>query len=136
MFFVRLVFFFYIGEGSETLNMSSQQLGEMLEGNFADKCGGKFLFMSMGGLEGRVDQIYKKLLGIYSNYLIPFSYDRVNNHNKSHPNLRKSRGQPSELKFSPKIQRISKIYEGDNFVVVFSIFMLLKDIFNEFQPDL
>ena len=34
----------------------------------------------------RVDQVFKKLLGIYSNYLISFSYIRVNTPNKFHPN--------------------------------------------------
>ena len=29
--------------------MSSKQLGEMVEGNSADTCAGKFLLMSMGG---------------------------------------------------------------------------------------
>ena len=34
---------------SETLDMSSKQLGEMFEGDSADMSGGKFPLMSMGG---------------------------------------------------------------------------------------
>ena len=86
--------------------------------------------MSSNGV--RVDQICKKLLGIYSNYLIPFSYIRVNTSKKFHSNPSNFRGPSSELKISPKIQRISEIYKGENFAVIFSIFMLLKDICNAF----
>ena len=41
--------FFEIFDISETLDMSSKQLGEMFEGDSADTCGGKFPLMSMGG---------------------------------------------------------------------------------------
>ena len=56
---------------------------------------------NLGDLEiwySRVDQICKKLLGIYSNYLIPLSYIRVNTPTKCHPNPSKFRVPPSELK--------------------------------------
>ena len=36
-------------EFSETFEMSSKQLGDMVEGNSADTCAGKFPLMSMGG---------------------------------------------------------------------------------------
>ena len=36
-------------EFSETFEMSSKQSGEMVEGNSADRCTGKFPLMSMGG---------------------------------------------------------------------------------------
>jgi hypothetical protein len=51
---------------------------------------------------------------------------------KFHPNPKKIRGPPSDLKISPKIQRISKIYKGEIFTVVFLICMVLKDICIEF----
>ena len=44
-----LGFVFEISEISETLDMSSKQLGDMFEGDSADMCGGKFPLMSMGG---------------------------------------------------------------------------------------
>ena len=65
----------------------------------------------------RVDQVSKKLLGIYSNYLIPFSYIRVNT--QFHPYPSKFRGSPSELNICPKIPKISEIYKGEILAVVF-----------------
>ena len=72
----------------------------------------------------RVDQICKMLLGIYSNYLIPLSYIRVNTSKRFHSNPSNFRGPSSELKINPKIQRISNIYKGVIFAEVFSIFMI------------
>ena len=43
IFFVVVIF-----EISETLDMSSKQLGEMFEGDSANSCGGKFLLNLMG----------------------------------------------------------------------------------------
>ena len=43
---------FDIFEISETLDMSSKELGDMSEGDSADTCGGKFPIMSMGGRAG------------------------------------------------------------------------------------
>ena len=45
IFYVFLYFFKF----SETLEMSSKQSGEMVEGNSADMCAGKFVLMSIGG---------------------------------------------------------------------------------------
>ena len=36
-------------EGSKTLDMTSEGLWEMFEGDFADTCAEKFLLMLMGG---------------------------------------------------------------------------------------
>ena len=48
-FFWFCVFVDVIFEISETLDMSSNQLGMVFEGDSADTCGGKFSHMSMGG---------------------------------------------------------------------------------------
>ena len=40
-------------KGSETLDMSIEQLGEMFEGDSADMCTGKFLIKAMGGQANR-----------------------------------------------------------------------------------
>ena len=45
-------FFFEIFEISETLDMSSKQLGEMFKGDSADTCGGNFQLMSVGWVGG------------------------------------------------------------------------------------
>ena len=38
-----------LSSGSETLDMTSERLGEMFEGDSADMCAGKFLLVSMVG---------------------------------------------------------------------------------------
>ena len=41
-------YFEKLSESSNTLNMTSEGLGEMFEGDSADMCGGNFSLMSMG----------------------------------------------------------------------------------------
>ena len=42
-------YFEKLSYGSETLDMTSERLGEMFKGDSADTCGGKFPLVSMGG---------------------------------------------------------------------------------------
>ena len=41
-------FFQKLSKGSKTLDIISEGLGEMIEGDFADTCGEQFPFMLMG----------------------------------------------------------------------------------------
>ena len=43
------MYFKKLSYGSEILDMISEGLGEMFEGDFADTCAGKFSLVSMGG---------------------------------------------------------------------------------------
>ena len=42
-------YFQKLSQGSETLDMTSEGSGEMVEGSFADMCAEKFPLVSMGG---------------------------------------------------------------------------------------
>ena len=42
-------YFEKLSHGSETLDMTSERLGEMFKGDSADRCGGKFPLVSMVG---------------------------------------------------------------------------------------